>query len=244
VVIDETMAQQLWPGEDPIGKRIHQGGVKQDAPWETVIGVVGRVKQYTLDADSRMAMYRYQPQSVGRAMSLVLRSGADPQKLAASVKAEIRAIDPDLPLYSIRTMDERVAESLARRRFSMTLLTLFAGLALALATIGIYGVMAYLVSQGTREIGIRMALGATQEGILGLILKQGMTLAVFGVLLGLGGALALTRFLASLVFGVGTTDAVTFGSIAGLLGVVALIACYVPARRAAQIDPMISLREE
>ncbi|MEO8028160.1 MAG: ABC transporter permease [Bryobacteraceae bacterium] len=242
IVIDEHMAQQLWPGEDAIGKRIHFGGAKATAPWETVVGVVGRVKQYTLDADSRMAFYRPQTQAAVRALSIVIRNNADAGKLTAAVKNEIKAIDPDLPLYYIRTMAERVDESLARRRFSMTLLGIFAGLALALAAVGIYGVMAYLVTQGTREIGIRMALGATQGGILAMILKQGLAIAAVGLSLGLVGAFALTRFLGSLLFGVSPTDGLTFVAIAGILGFVALLASYVPARRAARIDPMVSLR--
>ncbi len=244
VIIDEHMAQELWPNQDPIGKRIRNGGLTATAPWEVVIGVVGRVKQYTLDEDSRIALYRPQTQSVSRGLSIVVRSRVDAGQLTAAVKNEIKAIDPDLPTYLVRTMSDRVDESLARRRFSMTLLSLFAGLALALAAIGVYGVMAYLVTQGTREIGIHMALGATQSGILGLILKQGMSLAIAGVLLGLFGAFALTRFLASMLFGIGERDAWTYVSIAGLLALIAFIASYVPARRAARIDPMVSLRSE
>ena len=160
------------------------------------------------------------------------------------VKSALRSIDPDLPMYSVRTMSERVEESLARRKFSMLLLGLFAGLALALATIGIYSVMAYLVSQGTREIGIRMALGATQREILKLVVIQGMTLAVTGGAIGLAAAFLLARLMSSLLFGVKASDPLTFGAISLLLTIVALLATYIPAKRAARVDPMLCLRAE
>ncbi len=204
--------------------------------------MVGRIKQYTLDSDSRIALYLPQSQHVGRAMNVVLRSANDPASLTSAVKRELHELDHDLPMYRVLTMEQRVDESLARRRFSTLLLGLFACLALALATIGIYGVMAYLVSQGTREIGIRMALGATQRGILGLVVRQGMVLALSGVAIGLIAAFALTRLMRSLLFGVNSADPITFAAIALLLALVALIASYIPAHRAARIDPMISLR--
>jgi predicted permease len=246
VVIDERMANQFWPGADPIGKRIRTGGfdVTPDTPWMTIIGVVSGVKQDGLDADSRIAYYRFQGQTPSRAMNVVVRSATDPSGLAAAVTAQIRALDPDLPIYKMRTMGERVEASLAERRFSMLLLTLFAVLALGLAAIGIYGVMAYLVSQGTRELGIRLALGAAPRDLLLLVVGQGMSVAVTGMALGLAGAFVLTRFMRALLFGVHASDPVTFGSIALMLTVVALAACYLPARRAAQIDPIVSLRAE
>ena len=242
-IVDEFMAQQLWPVQDAIGKRL-QTGTNADAPWVTVVGVVGRVKQYTLDVDSRIAMYVAHAQYPVRAMNVVLRSRADPEALTAEVREQLRASDPDLPMYGVRTMAERVDESLARRRFSMLLLTLFAGLALGLAAIGTYGVLAYLVSQGTREIGIRLALGATPGRILVLIVRHGMSVALAGVAVGVTGALLLTRFLRSLLFGVTASDPLTFAGIAALLTLVALVASYLPARRAARIDPMVSLRSE
>jgi len=246
VVIDDFMAQQLWPNEEPLGKRIRSGGIDAaaDSPWLTVVGVVGRVKQYTLDGDSRIAMYLPHTQSIGRGINVVLRSRGDPAALAATVRREIRALDPDLPIYNVRTMTERVGESLARRRFSMLLLTLFAALALGLATIGIYGVIAYLVTQGTRELGIRMALGATPRGILLLILRHGVSVALIGVGAGLAGAFVLTRFMRNLLFGVDAADPATFSTVALLLTAIALAASYLPARRAARIDPMVSLRSE
>jgi ABC-type antimicrobial peptide transport system permease subunit len=209
-----------------------------------VIGVVGRIKQYTLDSDSRIAFYLPQTQHVTRAMNVVVRSAIDPAALASAGKQQIRELDPDLPLYNVRTMSQRVDESLARRRFSMLLLAVFACLAFVLAIIGVYGVMAYLVSQGTREIGIRIALGATPGGILGLVLRKGMILALSGVAIGLAGAFAFTRLMRSLLFGVDATDPFTFVAISLSLTLVALLASYIPAQRASRIDPVVSLRYE
>ncbi|HXW07906.1 MAG TPA: ABC transporter permease [Vicinamibacterales bacterium] len=247
VVIDDHMAQALWPGEDPLGRRLRRGGMDADAnaPWLTVVGIVGRIKQYTLDErDSRIAMYHPHTQAPSRAMNIVMRTGSDPAGLAAVASKEIRALDFDLPIYNVRTMEHRVDESLARRRFATLLLSLLAALALGLASVGIYGVVAYQVSQGTREIGIRMALGATPPGILRLIVGQGLVLALPGVAAGLASAFVLTRFISALLYEVRPTDPLTFGSIALILLLVALLASYVPARRAARIDPMASLRTE
>jgi putative ABC transport system permease protein len=177
-------------------------------------------------------------------VNVVVRSNTDPVQLASAVIHQLHQLDPDLPVSGVLTMDQRVAESLARRRFATVLLGLFAAFALALATIGIYGVMAYLVNQGTREIGIRMALGASQRGILRLVVKQGLVLALCGVGLGLVLAVAFSRLVSSLLFGIQATDPLTFAAIALLLLMVALLASYIPARRAARIDPMISLRYE
>ncbi len=243
-IIDEYFAQQYWPNEDPIGKRIRSGGLESKEPWITIVGVVGRIKQDTLDSDPRIAFYLPHSQYITSAMNMVLRSGGAPTALTSAIKKEIREIDPDLPIYNVRTMDDRVQESLARRRFSMMMLGLFALLALVLATIGIYGVMGYMVSQGTREIGIRLALGATQSNILRLVVRQGMALALTGVAIGLAGAFILTRLMSSLLFGVQSTDPLTFVAIAALLTLIALLASYIPARRAARIDPMVSLRCE
>jgi ABC-type lipoprotein release transport system permease subunit len=240
------MASQLWPGQDPVGKRIRTGGfdVTANTPWMVVVGVVGRIKQDALDADSRMAIYSAHTQVPGRGMNVVIRTETDPAGLATSVRRQIQEIDPDLPLYNVRTMAQRVDESLARRRFSMLLLTLFAVLALGLAAVGIYGVIAFLVSQSTREMGIRMALGATPGGIRKLIVRQGLLVAIVGVGIGVTGALFLSTFMGALLFGVTARDPLTFAAIAVILGAVALLASYVPARRASRIDPVVSLRTE
>jgi predicted permease len=246
IIIDEYMAQQLWPDEDPLGKRVRTGGMdaSPNAPWMTVIGVVGRVKQDTLDSEPRMAMHLAHTQVPTRAMNIVLRSAGNPASLTSAIRKQIHDLDPDLPIYNVRTMEQRVDESLARRRFTTLLLTLFAALALGLAATGIYGVMSYLVSQGTRELGIRMALGASPQGILLLIVRHGMVLALIGVTVGLVGAFGLARFIQSLLFGVDAADPLTFASISVLLASVALAASYMPARRAARIDPVVSLRSE
>jgi predicted permease len=241
-LVDEFMAQQLWPGQDAVGKRIHL--VESKTPCMTVVGVVGRVKQESLDSEPRIAFYLAQTQYPGRQVTVVLRGAGDPAALARLVKTELRGIDPVLPMYAVRTMEERVAESLAPRKFAMTLLALFAGIALVLASVGVYGVMAYLVSQGTREIGIRMALGATQWEILRLVLAQGMTLVAAGLGIGLMAALFLTRLMQSLLFGVSASDPVSFGGIALLLGMVALVATYIPAQRAGRVDPILCLRAD
>jgi predicted permease len=242
-IIDDYMAQQLWPNQDPVGKRIRLGSITDTKePWVTIVGIVGRIKQYTLDSDSRIAFYLPQTQYATRAMNVVIRSSIDAPTLTSAVKQQIHELDRDLPLYNVRTMEQRVDESLARRRFSVLLLGVFAGISLGLATIGIYGVMAYLVGQGKREIGIRMALGATQNGILSFVVRKGMTLALCGVAVGLVGAFVLSRVIRSLLFGVEATDALTFCAIPVLLILVALLASYIPARRAARVDPSVSLR--
>jgi predicted permease len=248
VVVDQRMADELWPGQDPVGKRIRTGGfdARPDTPRMTVIGVAGRVRQYALDGgDPRIAMYFWHKQRPSRALNIVIRTTApDPAAIASPVRQQIRELDADLPVYNVRTMEQRVDESLARRRFAMTLLTLFAVLALGLASIGTYGVIGYLVSQGTRDIGIRLALGATPGKVVATVLRVGMMVVAFGIAAGLAGALLFTRFMGRLLFNVAPTDAVTFVSIALLLAVIAFAAIYLPARRAARVDPLLALRTE
>src|SRR5581483_11374948 len=244
VIVDEYMADQLWPGQDPIGKRIHIVELPSKDPWQTVVGVVGRVKQDSLDSNPRIAFYVAHTQFPTRALTVAFRARTDAASMLSATKTELRNLDPDLPMYHVRTMEQQVSESLAQRRFSTLLLGLFATVALALATIGIYGVMAYLVNQGTRELGIRMALGASQRNILTLVVRQGMVLALSGVTIGLTAAFVLTRLMRSLLFGIESTDPITFVGISLLLATIALLACYIPAQRAAQIDPSISLRTE
>jgi predicted permease len=242
VIVDEYMADQLWPNQDPIGKRIHIVELPSKDPWQTVVGVVGRVKQDSLDSNPRIAFYLPHTQFPTRAMTVAFRGRTDPAAMLSASKNELRSLDPDLPMYRVRTMEQQVNESLARRRFSMLLLGVFASVALALATIGIYGVMAYLVNQGTRELGIRIALGASQRNILSLVVRQGMALAFSGVTIGLAAAFLLTRLIRSLLFGVEATDPITFAGISLLLALITLLASYIPAQRAARIDPLTSLR--
>jgi predicted permease len=244
IIVDQRMADEYWPAENPIGKRIRRGGLDSQNPWRTIVGVVGRVKQDALDSDPRVAFYLPHSQRPIRAMSIVIRSRTDPAAMIPAVKDAIGKLEPNLPMYHVHAMEDFVDGSLARRRFSMLLLSIFACIALLLAAIGIYGVMAYLVNQGAREIGIRLTMGATQKDVLRLIIREGMMLAGSGVVIGLVASLALTRFIRSLLFATTATDAFTLFTIPLLLLGVAILACYLPARRAARIDPMTSLRCE
>jgi predicted permease len=243
-IIDEHMARTYWPGADPIGKRLKRGGSGSTAPWMTIVGVAGNVKHYALDSDSRVTFYMPHLQSPSSSMYVTLRTSGDPLSLAAAVTQEARAMDPNVAVYDVKSMDGRVSESLARRRFAMLALGLFAAVAALLAAIGIYGVMSYTVAQRTREIGIRVALGANTGDVIRLMVSQGMTLAAIGVGIGLAVAVAVTRVMASLLFGVSATDPATFVVIALALAGVALLACYIPARRATRVDPMVALRCE
>jgi predicted permease len=243
-IIDQNMASTYWPGSDPIGKRLKTGSATSDSPWLTVVGVVANVKQYALDSDSRVALYVPHQQAAAGTLFVTVRTTTNPLSLAAAVTREARSMDPNVPVYDVKTMDQRVAESLARRRFAMLALGLFAAVAVILAAVGIYGVMSYTVTQRTREIGIRVALGAPAGKVTRLVIRQGMLTAGIGVGIGLAGALALTRVMSSLLFGVGATDLVTFAVVAVVVTGVALAACFVPARRAAKVDPMIALRYE
>ena len=244
VIVDEQMATMFWPGQSALGKRIRYGDDTSTTPWETVVGVAGTVKQYALDADGRIAFYRPHRQQPARTLYVALRSDKDAAALGRDVRSAIRSVDADLPIFRMKTMDERVGESLARRRFLMTLMVLFTVVAATLAVIGVYSVMAYLVSQGTRDMGIRLALGASPASILGLILSKGMVLGVVGVVLGLGAAAGLTRLMASVLFGVRPIDGLTFASVAIVLLGVVVAACFIPARRAAKTDPTVALRSE
>ena len=216
-----------------------------EAEWLTIIGVVGDVKVGPVESE-RFSLQTYYPfkQAPAPAMQVIVRSQLDPAQLIPNLKARIRALDNNLPVKGITAIDEMFSASLSRQRFNTLLLTIFSWLALALAAIGIYGVMSYTVTQRTHEIGIRMALGAQRRDVLKLIVRQGIGLAVLGVALGLAAAFALTRLMSSLLFGIGATDPFTFAAIALLLVAVALLACYIPARRATKVDPMVALRYE
>lgn len=246
VVIDRRMADTLWPGDDAIGRRVRRGGFDASAssPWLTVVGIVGHVKQDGLDQDSRMAMYLPHLQYPARAMSLVVRAAVPPETLAEPVRRQVQGVDAGLPVFRVKTMEARVAESLATRRFAMLLLALFASVAVVMAMVGVYGVVATFVSHGTRELGIRMALGASPGAILRLVVGHGAWMTGLGLAGGLAAAWGLSRFLEGLLFGVTARDLLTFAAVPFVLGLVALAACYLPARRAARIDPTVSLRAE
>jgi putative ABC transport system permease protein len=240
VIVNETMARRFWPGEDPVGHKFVTGPWGPDPSYSTIVGVAGDVKNFGLDSEPGMDLYfpSLTPSY------LVVKSSGDPALLAGAVRREIQAIDPDLPVSDLRTMDGILAQSARSRRWTMALLAVFAGLALLLALIGIYGVMSWLVAQRTREIGIRMALGASRGQVLGMVIRYGMQLGAIGMAIGIGGAFALRRVLSGLVFEVSTADPLIYGMVAMLMLAVALLACYVPARRAARVDPLIALRWE
>jgi predicted permease len=244
VVIDDYMAAQFWPGQDPIGKRVRLGPVASDAPLVTIVGVVSRVKQYTLDSDSRIALYLPHLQFPSRELNVVVRTSSDPSLQAGAVTQAIHDLDPGLPVYSVRSMQQRVADSLARRRFAMGLLAFFAAVSLALAALGTFAVIAYLVNQGLPEIGIRIALGATRLHILSMIVRRGMMLTTAGVAAGLICAFLLSRFIQSLLFGVVPHDPATYLAVALVLLCVSLLATSIPAGRAARTDPVTCLRNE
>ena len=241
ILIDDKMAKRFWPHESAVGKRM-RANVKD--PWYTVVGVVGTVKQYGLDIDGRMVVYYPEQQSADGDLYLVARTSNDPASVASAMVREIHAIDAGVPVFEVRTMQERLHDSLARQRFSMAVLGGFAGFAMLLAAVGVYGVISYMVTQGTHDIGLRMALGAQQGNILGLVVKQGMALAAIGIVAGLMGAFSLTRVMATLLFGVSATDVVTFSAVTLFLVAIALVASYVPALRATRVDPVVALHYE
>jgi putative ABC transport system permease protein len=245
VVISETMARRYWPNEDPIGKRIATGRIRKPEDWIQVIGVVKDVRQFKLTIDPKPQMYLSHKQAeFFFPEDLVVRTDVDPTSMAATVRNAVWQIDKDQPVSNIQTMEEILADSIARQRFSMLLLAIFAAVALVLAAVGIYGVMSYSVAQRTHEIGIRMALGAQTGSVLKLAVGYGMKLVGIGIVIGLIAAFALTRVMSTLLFGVTATDPATFTLISLLLICVAAIASYVPARRATKVDPMIALRYE
>ncbi|HKU72377.1 MAG TPA: ABC transporter permease [Pyrinomonadaceae bacterium] len=245
VVISETMARRLWPGEDAIGKRIAIGRIRSQEDWIQVIGVVKDVRQFELNADPKPQMYlTYRQFGFFDAQDLVVKTDVDPASLAGTIRNAVWEIDKDQPVSNIRTMDTILADSIARQRFSMLLLAIFASVALVLAAVGIYGVMSYSVAQRTHEIGIRMALGAQTSAVLKLAVGYGVKLVAAGIAIGLIAAFALTRVMSTLLFGVTATDPTTFALISLLLVAVAAIASYIPARRATRVNPIIALRYE
>ncbi len=248
-VVDETFANRFWPNQDPLGKRICFGAVPNSNPpvplWRTIVGVVAHVKNKTLDQNGREQVYAPQSQvTYVRNMSIAARTKTDPTSLAGTIRGQLASLDPTLPLYEIRTMDDQLERSTAQRRFNMSLLVAFGVLALTLAAIGTYGVLSYAVGQRTSEIGIRMALGAGRGNILKMVVGDGAKLAGIGIGIGFVVALVATRFMSTMLFGVGVIDPVSFVIAAVVLVAMALLAAYVPARRATRVDPIIALRNE
>jgi predicted permease len=240
VIIDEKFAQRFWPDGDPIGKHLWFDPKKPI----TIVGVVGVVKQYGLETEGKIATYFPHQQMPGQRMFLAVRTSSEAAALASAVVSEIHAVDPDVVVYGIRTMQERMHDSLARQRFSSTMLGAFAVFALLLAAVGLYGVMSHLVTESTRDIGLMVTLGAQPGNIISLVVRQGMQLVGIGIVVGLVGAALLTRVMSSLLFGVSATDAFTFAAVPALLAAVAFAATVIPAWRATRVDPMVALREE
>jgi putative ABC transport system permease protein len=246
VAVNEAMARRFWPGQDAVGKRIRWGGWNPPGGWLTIAGVVADVKFSSLEAESPPTVYMpvFQIPRIRRDAVFIARTTADPASLAAAMRREIAAVDADLPVYDVRTMNQVIAESVAQRRFTMELLAIFAAAALGLAALGLYGVLSYAVTQRTREIGIRMALGGRRQDALRLVVGQGMKMAMIGALAGLIASLGLTRLMKGLLFGVSASDPLTFIAVTLLLTLVAFVACWIPAKRATKVDPMVALRCE
>lgn len=243
VIVSEKTARHFWPGENPIGKRLKPGSTSRNIPWIEIIGVVKDVRQNDFVSEPKMQMYMpYQQLNSFAPNALVVRTNVEPLSLAGAVRNAIWAVDKDQPVSNLRSMDEIVSEAVARQRFSMLLLGIFAALAMVLAAVGIYGVMSYSIAQRTREIGLRIALGAQKSDVLKMILRQGLRFVAAGLAIGLAASFVLTRVMASLLFGISATDPATFVSISLMLIAVALLASYIPAVRAMKIDPMLALR--
>jgi putative ABC transport system permease protein len=247
VIVNEHFARRFWPNESAVGKRFHYGSAEADTtktPWLTVVGVVADMRRTGFDAPVRNESYLPLAQRATWRMTLVVRTATEPLALASAVRGAVRAVDHDQPVFDVQSMDQRLAGMVAQRRFSMALLGTFAALALVLAVVGVYGVTAYVVAQRTREIGLRLALGAQPETVVRMVVRQGMRVSAVGIAVGFAAALALTRLMASLLYGVSATDAMTFASVLATLALVTLLANWLPARRAARVDPVVALREE
>ena len=241
-LISDACARSQFSRENPIGKHIKAGG--RDKPWLTIVGIVGDVRQYGLDRASNIAVYLLQSQDTSFGYQMVIRTSIDPSRMDSAVRAAFMAVDKTQPIFGLQTMETYLADSVAERKFTLALIALFGALALLLAAVGIYGVISYAVSLRTREVGIRVALGARRREVVGMVLRQGMILTAAGLGAGLAGSLALTRLLSSLLFEVRPTDLATSGAALAVLAAVALAASYLPARRAASVDPMVALRYE
>ncbi len=245
VIINETFKKQYWPNQSPLGKRIQTSG--SDTPWQTIVGVVRDVRERGLEMDLKPAVYLpvvQVPFGWNIPSQLAVRTAMDPLAIAQAVRQAIWSVDRDQPISNLGTMDDIVDLEIADHTQQTTLLGSFAGLALILACLGIYGVLSYTVTQRTREIGVRMALGASSGDVTRLVVRQGLALTAVGIAIGIGVALAATRSLTKLLVGVQAADPAVYISVAALLALVAAVACYIPASRAARVDPMVALRDE
>jgi putative ABC transport system permease protein len=240
VIVNQTMARRFWPGRDPVGEKFVTGPWGPNPSWSTIIGISGDVKQFGLDSEPSFDMY-----STGLfPLSIIVHVAGDPQTRIGAVRQAVQRVDPDIAVSEVRTMDAVLAESASSRRWTVALLAAFAALALLLALVGIYGVMSWSVEQRTREIGIRVALGAGSAEILAMIIGYGLKLSVLGLAIGIAGAFMLRRLLTGLVFDVSPSDPLIYAGVAALMLLVALLACYIPARRASRVDPLVALRWE
>ena len=243
-IINETAAQRYWPGEDPIGKRIKRGRPESKNPWVTVVGIVGASRQTSLKEGSQPELYVPYLQRPGLTLTLVARTASDPRLLASALRKEVQTADREIPAANIKLMSELISNSVTKERFNVLLLSVFAALALILAAVGVYGVMSYSVTLRTRDIGIRMALGARPSDVFKHVVGQALVLALIGLGIGILLAMASTSVMTSLLYGINTTDPLTLGATALVLLAVALLASYIPARRATKVDPMVALRYE
>lgn len=246
-VVNESLAARMWPGENPLGKRIKQGWPEtppSESPWREVVGVVADVKLNGVDRDTPMQAYLPLLQTPSRSMAIVVKASVEPKSLVKSVESTLLELDRDLPLTRVQAMDDLMHVSLARQRLSAVVLTVFALVAIVLAAVGLYGVVSHDVTQRTREIGVRMALGAERWQVSRLFVRQGLLIGAIGTVAGIAGAIAVSGWLESMLFEVEPTDPATFGVVAVVLLAVTALACYVPARRAARIDPLIALRTD
>ncbi len=244
IVVNETLARRIWPGDDPIGKRLKQGWPEQPGTWREVVGVVGDVKLEGIAVGTPLQVFLPLAHETSRNLWMVVRSTGDPAAVQPSIEAALHAIEKDVPLYSVGTMDSLIEASIARERMSMLVLVVFAGIALTLASVGLYGVVSHGVTERTHEIGVRMALGAESGHVLGLVVRQGLSAAAVGAAIGLAGAAALSQSMKGLLFGVEPTDPMTFAVVITTLLLVTIVACYLPARRATRVDPTQALRAE
>ena len=244
VVVNETLAKRIWPGESAVGKRLKQGWPESDTPWREVIGVAADTKFNGLIAETPMQAFLPLAQETMRTLAIAARTSVDPGSIAPAIESVVHQIDKDLPLYLTRTMDAVMTASIARQRMSRIVFVTFAGVALVLAAVGLYGVVAHGVTERTHEIGVRMALGAQQRSVVGLIVQQGFSMALVGSIIGVAGAAAVSRWVQGLLFHVTATDPATLAIVVVVLLLVGAAACLVPAWTASRVDPIQALRTE